>query len=148
MTVNKQTIEKLNVLLASYEVHYQNLRALHWNIKGQFFFELHSKYEELYTEAQVIIDDLAERILTYSAIPLHSFSSYIETSKIQENVYISDAKEGMKYIVQAQETLLTLEREIFSLSSSEDDEGTSSFMSDLIGRKEKSNWMFKAWLEK
>jgi starvation-inducible DNA-binding protein len=39
--------EKLNDLLASYSVHYQNLRGFHWNIQGPGFFELHAKFEEM-----------------------------------------------------------------------------------------------------
>ncbi len=37
---------RLNQLLADYQVFYQNLRGLHWNIKGREFFELHLKFEE------------------------------------------------------------------------------------------------------
>ncbi len=32
--------KSLNKLLANYQVHYQNLRELHWNVKGQHFFNL------------------------------------------------------------------------------------------------------------
>lgn len=150
MTTNNKevVVQKLNVLLASYEVHYQNLRALHWNIKGELFFELHEKYEELYTHAQEVIDNLAERVLTYQTKPLHKFSDYIKTSVVKENDYISDGATGVQYVVDAQNALLKLEREIFSISSDENDEGTSSFMSDLIREKEKSVWMFNAWLSK
>lgn len=35
---------KLNNLLANYQLFYQNLRGLHWNIKGRDFFELHIKF--------------------------------------------------------------------------------------------------------
>lgn len=141
-----EVVNRLNKLLASYEVHYQNLRALHWNIKGTNFFELHLKYEELYTRAQVIIDDLAERILTYESVPLHTFSDYVKNSIIKENAYISDGHEGVKYIVEAQKTLIDLERDIFVFSGESNDEGTSSFMSELITEKEKTTWMFSAWL--
>ncbi len=75
--------QELNILLSSYQMHYQNLRGLHWNIKGENFFELHLKYEELYTRAQVIIDDIAERILTLGATPLHTFSDYTSNSVIK-----------------------------------------------------------------
>lgn len=149
MNKNKETIiRKLNELLASYEIHYQNLRALHWNIKGQHFFELHEKYEELYGNAQEIIDILAERILTYKTTPLYKFSDYMKASVITENEYISEGTKGVKYIVDAQNALLKLEREIFVLSDTDDDEGTSALVSDLIREKEKSIWMFSAWLSK
>jgi starvation-inducible DNA-binding protein len=139
-------IVQLNGLLATYQIHYQNIRALHWNIKGTHFFELHLKYEELYTRTLVIIDDLAERILTLGSSPLHRFADYLSESSIAENATISDGKEGMAYLLHAQQTILELERGLLSLSDKLGDEGTNSLMSDLLREKEKTNWMFNAWL--
>lgn len=139
-------LNKLNELLASYQLHYQNLRSLHWNIKGQQFFELHLKYEELYTRTQVIIDDLAEQILTLNVVPLSRYSDYLAYSKITENNIINEGKEGMKYVLEAQQIILKLEKEILLLSSENSDESTNGLMSDLIREKEKTNWMFSAWL--
>ena len=61
---------KLNNLLADYMMFYQNTRGLHWNIKGEKFFELHLKFEELYTNLLLKVDEVAERILTLGATPL------------------------------------------------------------------------------
>ncbi|TNE77511.1 MAG: DNA starvation/stationary phase protection protein [Bacteroidetes bacterium] len=138
--------EKLDQLLSSYQMHYQNLRSLHWNIKGNAFFELHLKYEELYTRTQVIIDDLAERILSIGETPSSQFSVYMKNSLISENPIITDGKNGVSYVLEAQRTLLGLEREILNLSGEADDEGTNALMSDLIREKEKTNWMFRAYL--
>lgn len=146
MKKNTTYTEKLNVLLASYELHYQNLRSLHWNIKGTNFFELHLKYEELYTRTQVIIDDIAERILTLGVVPLSTFTDYIKHSKIAENAIITDGKKGMEYILSAQKSILKLEKELLTLSAEKKDEGTNSFISDLVREKEKTNWMFSSWL--
>ena len=141
-------IEKLNSLLATYQIHYQNLRALHWNVKGTNFFELHLKYEELYTRTQVIIDDLAERILTLDSTTMHRMEDYIANSLIKENKLVADGQTGMEYVLSAQNTLLDLERAVLDLSSDKNDEGTNAMMSDLIREKEKTNWMFSAWLKK
>ncbi|MNY37895.1 hypothetical protein D3C86_1724840 [compost metagenome] len=54
----------------------------------------------------------------------------------------------MTYILSAQETILSLEREILSESADLGDEGTNSMISDLVREKEKTNWMFAAWLGK
>eukprot|EP00389_Voromonas_pontica_P008740 GDKH01013294.1.p1 GENE.GDKH01013294.1~~GDKH01013294.1.p1 ORF type:complete len:149 (+),score=5.73 GDKH01013294.1:56-448(+) len=129
-------------------MHYQNLRSLHWNIKGSSFFELHLKYEELYTRTQVIVDDLAERILSIGGTPLSHFSDYLKQSALQETGIVEEGKKGVSYILEAQEQLLSMEKEILSLSSEKDDEGTNALMSDLIREKEKTNWMFKSWLNR
>ena len=61
--------ENLNKLLADYQLFYQNLRGLHWNIKGREFFELHLKFEEYYNDAVIKVDEIAERILTLDGEP-------------------------------------------------------------------------------
>ncbi len=148
MAQDKEYGKKLNQLLSSYQLHYQNLRSLHWNIKGENFFELHVKYEEWYTRAQVIIDELAERILTLQLEPTSSFSGYLQASKISEIAITTNGKSGVQYVLDAQKTLLELEEELLNLSDENGDEGTNSFMSDLIREKEKTNWMLRAWLGK
>jgi len=81
--------KKLNVLLANFQVYYQSLRGLHWNIKGKNFFELHLKFEELYTDSQIKIDLIAERILTLQGEPLHTFSDYSSLAKVPVGKSIS-----------------------------------------------------------
>src|SRR5687768_6748533 len=94
-TDTKKLAEQLNHLLANYHIFYQNVRGFHWNIRGEKFFELHTKFEEIYTDALVKIDEIAERILTLSATPLHSFSDYIKVSEIKE---IKDVSDGSKAV--------------------------------------------------
>ena len=47
---------ELNILLSNFQVYYQNLRGIHWNIRGKRFFQLHVKFEELYNDSQLKID--------------------------------------------------------------------------------------------
>lgn len=146
MNISENYIGNLNQLLSSYQLYYQNSRALHWNIQGEKFFELHLKYEELYNSTLLTIDALAERILTLGGRPLSTFSDYISKSVIKENELITDGNKGMQYILDAQKALLIVERALLKESNEIDDEGTNAFISDLIREKEKTNWMFNAWL--
>ena len=66
---SKQLAEKLNDFLANYSVFHQNVRGYHWSIKGEKFFELHLKFEELYNDHIIKIDNVAERILTLGKAP-------------------------------------------------------------------------------
>jgi starvation-inducible DNA-binding protein len=65
---------------------------------------------------------------------------------LKENETISDGTRGVHYLVNAQMELLELEKKVLSLTEQEEDEGTNALLSDLIREKEKSNWMFSAWL--
>lgn len=137
----------LNELLASFQVYYQNLRGLHWNIRGKRFFDLHVKFEELYNDAQIKIDLIAERVLTLGAVPLHTFEDYINISKIKVGKDISNDEKAINLIVTSLSSLLVIERKILASASEINDEGTNSMMSDFIVEQEKTIWMMKAWLE-
>ncbi len=138
---------KLNDLLANYQLFYQNLRGLHWNIKGKEFFELHLKFEELYDDAVIKVDEIAERILTLEGEPLHTFSDYLQTAEIKEEKNINVGKQGIEIIVKNFTTLIEKERIILTLASNADDEGTVSLMSDYISQTEKTLWMLNSYLK-
>ena len=139
--------EKLNELLANYQLFYMNARGYHWNIKGDKFFELHVKFEELYTDAILKIDEIAERILTLGHTPLHTYSDYLKASAIKETKNVSDGKKAVATILENFKALLQIERKILELSSKADDEGTNALMSDYIREQEKSVWMYSAYLK-
>lgn len=138
---------ELNVLLANYQLYYQNTRGLHWNIKGKHFFELHVKFEEIYTDAQEKIDLIAERILTLGFTPLHTFSDYLKNSKIKEGKNISEAKPAVELIVNSLQAIILLERQILQAASELDDEGTTTLLTDFITQQEKEVWMYSSWLK-
>ena len=138
--------KKLNVLLANFQVYYQSLRGLHWNIKGKNFFELHLKFEELYTDSQIKIDLIAERILTLQGEPLHTFSDYSSLAKVPVGKSISKDIEAVALVVTSLSELLQIERMILEESAAANDEGTNSMMSDFIAEQEKVIWMMNAWL--
>ncbi|CAA0166942.1 Dps family protein [Tenacibaculum maritimum] len=141
-----ELVQELNVLLANFQVYYQNARGLHWNIKGKNFFELHMKFEEFYTDAQEKVDLIAERILTLQGTPLHTFEDYVKLSKVPVGKEISNDEEAVNLIVASLSELLKLERIILELADEADDEGTNSMMSDFIAEQEKTVWMMNAWL--
>jgi len=138
---------ELNTLLANYQLYYQNTRGLHWNIKGKHFFELHVKFEEIYTDAQMKIDMIAERVLTLGFTPLHTFSDYLKQSKIKEGKNIADAKTAVELIVNSLQTIIVLERAILKTADKLSDEGTTTLLTDFITQQEKEIWMYSSWLK-
>jgi starvation-inducible DNA-binding protein len=140
--------EKLNALLADYQVFYMNARGLHWNIKGDKFFELHLKFEELYNSLILKIDEIAERILTLGSTPLHAYTDYLAISEIPVLKNVSAAQAGVQSVLDAFQTLLIKERALLQLSADAGDEGTNALMSDYIREQEKLSWMYAAYLNK
>ncbi len=138
--------KELNVLLANYQMFYQNLRGFHWNIQGPSFFELHVKFEELYSDAVLKVDEIAERVLTLGETPHHTFTSYLEHSTIKEASNLKDGESTVTTTLSNLKTLLEMERKILVVSGEAGDEGTNSQMSDYITEQEKTVWMLSAYL--
>lgn len=144
---SEELSKNLNDLLANFQVYYQNLRSVHWNIRGRNFFDLHSKFEELYTESQEQIDEIAERILTLGETPLHTFQDYLEVSKVKVAKNIHKDTDAVSAVLESIKELLVIERSILEQASAMEDEGTNAMMSDFISSQEKTAWMLNAWLD-
>lgn len=142
---SKALVSGLNELLATYQVHYQNLRGCHWNITGPTFFELHVKFEELYTKAQVFIDTLAERILTLEGRPLHTYSAYLKNGRVKERKDLTGAKETVACVMDDMTVLIGLQRGVLELSAKAGDEATATMVGDNITAMEKDLWMLRAY---
>jgi starvation-inducible DNA-binding protein len=140
--------DKLNSLLANYSIFYQNTRGYHWNIKGEKFFELHLKFEELYNDLFIKIDEVAERILTLGYAPKHRYSDYKKTSKIVESNEVSDGIKAVREIIESFKIIIMIQRDLLDLSAEANDEGTNALMSDYIRAQEKLVWMYSAFVNK
>lgn len=145
---SKDLAAGLNKLLADYQVFYMNTRGFHWNIKGDKFFELHLKFEELYNNFQLKIDEIAERILTLGHTPMHSYSDYLKHSKIKEKTGVHNGKDCVETVLESFKTIITLQRSLLELSAEANDEGTNALMSDYIREQEKLVWMYSSFLDK
>jgi starvation-inducible DNA-binding protein len=145
---SKKLASLLNNLLANYSVFYQNTRGYHWNIKGEKFFELHLKFEELYNDLLIKIDEVAERILTLGYAPMHNYSDYEKMSSVKESKQVSDGMKAVAEILESFKIIIMLQRELLNLSAEIGDEGTNALMSDYIRGQEKLVWMYSAFLNK
>jgi starvation-inducible DNA-binding protein len=144
---SKDLAEKLNRLLANYQVFYINVRGLHWNITGDKFFVLHAKFEELYNDLLEKVDEIAERILTLGHTPLHSFTDYVKLSSVKETTNISEGTQAVQTVVDNFSNILSLQREILSAAQDAADEGTNALISDYIRQQEKLVWMYSSYLK-
>lgn len=146
-TVQSQALAaELNKLLASYQILYMNVRGFHWNIRGNQFFELHLKFEEIYNDLLLKVDALAERILTLDGVPLHSFSDYLNFSAIPEQKGLHDGRACVESLLESFRELLVAQRRILGQAADAGDEGTASILSDYVQQQEKLVWMLRAYL--
>lgn len=146
-TETTRVVDNLNQLLIDYQVHYQNLRMFHWNVKGPFFFMLHDKFEELYTEAAERIDEVAERILALDGTPKGSLASIMAQATIASSEELIEAKEMVNAIINANGVLVKNLTQVLASANEAEDEGTLDIFTGYIRDIEKQNWMLKAFLK-
>ncbi|MGR7814411.1 Dps family protein [Lacinutrix undariae] len=140
-------VVELNTLLADYHVYYQKLRNFHWNVLGENFFVLHPKFEELYTDARVKIDDIAERILTLKHHPMSKMSDYLEISSITEVSPLQSDTTMVKEVIKDHKILLQQMSIVIKHANEASDEGTVDLIGGYIRTLEKSSWMLNAWVK-
>ncbi len=145
----KPVVDMLNDYLANYHIHYQKLRGCHWNIKGQNFFTLHAKFEELYTSAQQTIDEIAERVLTLGKPPHSRFADYIKESAIQEidTIGMNDL-DMVDAILDDMAKLIEIERLLLEATDQASDDGTNDMVNRFMQFKEKNTWMLRSFAGK
>lgn len=141
----KATVNELNTLLADYHLYYQKLRNFHWNIVGHNFFDLHEKFEEMYDDAKIKIDEIAERILTLRHQPVSNFTTYLETSNIKESPSDTQDTKMVDILLEDHGKILKQMRSTVEAADKGGDEGTIDLIGAYIRELEKTSWMLDAW---
>lgn len=138
----KKLNEQLNDLLADYHVFYQNVRGFHWNVKGDDFFTLHVKFEELYTQLYMSIDELAERILMIGYRPTHVYSDYLKNTIHKEITDVSSGEECVTHVINGLGVLISSHRKAAEQADEAGDIATADLLTKFVGDLEKRMWMF------
>lgn len=138
-------VMELNSLLADYNIYYQKLRSFHWNVLGKNFFDLHIQFEDMYNDAKVKIDAIAERILTLRHHPVSNFSDYLKISSIEEASVLATDQEMVEILLNDHKTILAQMTDVIAKSEKVGDEGTIDLIGAYIRELEKSSWMLNAW---
>ena len=138
-------VNALHNLLADFQVYYTNLRGFHWEIKGRGFFVLHEKFESMYDDAAVKIDEIAERILMLGGTPENKFSGYLKVARIAEVSGISSSREAVDNILNTYKHFIAEERKLIELAEEANDVVTADLLTGYLKEQEKMIWMLVAF---
>lgn len=144
MSVNLSDV--LNKQIANWSVLFVKLHNFHWYVKGGQFFTLHLKFEELYNEAALHIDNLAERVLAIKGQPLAAMKDYLEASSIKEARGSENASEMVASVIADFETLIAELKEGMKAAEAADDETTGDMLLAIHTGLEKHVWMLTSFL--
>ena len=141
-------VVEMNILLADYHVYYQKLRSNHWNIVGRNFFDLHEKFESMYNDARLKIDEIAERILTLRYHPMSQMEDYLKSSTIKEKAVLKSDRAMVLETLNDHKLLLEQMGKVMEKANAAADEGTADLIGAYIRELEKTSWMLEAWTKK
>ncbi|AZN39461.1 Dps family protein [Paenibacillus albus] len=143
MTTNLQTI--LNKQIATWSVLYVKLHNYHWYVKGNQFFTLHVKFQELYEEATLHVDEIAERLLAIGGQPVATMSEYIELSTVREASGKESAVEMVDALIADFSAVVAELKEGMAEAAASGDETSGDMLLAIHSALEKHIWMLKAF---
>ena len=143
---NQKLINFLNQLLSNYFVLYVKLHRYHWYVQGRHFFELHEKFEEMYDEFAVTLDEVAERILMIDGRPVAVMEKFLKETTLQE---ATADDEELEMIAQLRKDYKQIIGEIkkvgLPLAEEVNDEPTTDLLISSQANLEKHVWMLTAY---
>ncbi|WP_210364819.1 Dps family protein [Bacillus sp. REN3] len=143
---NQELIQSVNKQVANWTVLYTKLHNYHWYVKGRHFFTLHTKFEELYNEASVIIDEFAERILALEGKPVATLKECLELSSVGEASGSEKEEDMVSQLYDDFSKIVDELQEGIEIAQKAEDEGTADMLLGVKKSLRKHMWMFKAYL--
>ncbi|MDF2713135.1 MAG: Ferritin Dps family protein [Paenibacillus sp.] len=145
-TETKSVVETINKQIANWGVLYVKIHNYHWFVKGKQFFTLHEKFEELYKEADLRIDELAERVLSIKGRPIATMKEMMAEASIKEASGDESADQMVKTIVKDFQTMIGEMRKAIDLAEEAGDHTSADMMTGVQNSLEKHVWMLEATL--
>ena len=144
----KKLDEQLNELVATWSVLYTKLHNYHWYVSGPSFFTLHTKFEELYNEVTLNLDEVAERILSRGGKPVATLTEHLESSLIKEANGDESAEDMVQTTIDDFKKIMDAIHEGMDTAANEGDDRTEDLLNAQYQSLEKHSWMLSAFLGK
>jgi len=148
MTSTANVIDELNGILADATVFYYKLHHFHWNVKGESFFTLHDKFEELYNEWAGVIDEVAERILMLGGATLPSLNACLTQTAIKEAAGELDHRQMVQATIDDIHAQRARMIKAQGVAQSSADKTTENILDGFVDAFAKHVWMLNAYLGK
>jgi starvation-inducible DNA-binding protein len=137
----------LNRQIANWTVLYVKLHHYHWYVTGSQFFTLHAKFEELYNEAALHIDELAERLLALRGKPVATMKECLETASVKEADGQETAERMVAELAGDFDRMIGELKEGIEEADKAGDESTADMLLGIHTSLEKHVWMLHSFLD-
>ncbi len=144
--MNTNLLELLNKEVANFGVLYIKLHNYHWFVKGNNFYTLHEKFEEIYDETTAHLDEIAERLVMLNYKPAASLKEFLELTSLKEATGNESEVEMVNSIIN---DLKIIDQEFakgIELADEANDDVSADMITGIRASLQKHIWMLTAFL--
>ncbi|HHU59456.1 TPA: DNA starvation/stationary phase protection protein [bacterium] len=144
--MNTNLLELLNKEVANFGVLYIKLHNYHWFVKGNNFYTLHEKFEEIYDETTAHLDEIAERLVMLNYKPAASLKEFLELTSLKEATGNESEVEMVNSIIN---DLKVIDQEFakgIELADEANDDVSADMITGIRASLQKHIWMLTAFL--
>lgn len=144
----KKSINLLTIVLSDEMTLYIKTRKFHWNVAGESFMELHKLFESQYTDLEVVVDIVAERINKLGGKTIGTMNEFTLLSRIVEHPNKYPVQKAMiTELLSDHETLIEDLRKDIDLCAEENhDAGTADMLTGIMQQHESIAWILRRYL--
>lgn len=145
----QKSVDLLAIVLSDEMALYIKTRKFHWNVTGESFMELHKLFEAQYTELEMTIDEVAERINKLGSKTIGTMKEFSSLTRIEEHPNKYPNQKAMLTELLADHELLTLElrKDIAVCADEIEDAGTADLLTKIIQQHESNAWILRRYLD-
>jgi starvation-inducible DNA-binding protein len=144
----QKSISLLSVIISDEMTLYIKTRKFHWNVAGESFMEMHKLFEKQYTELEIIIDEVAERINKLGGKTIGTMNEFTLLSRIVEHPNKYPIQKAMVLeLLSDHETLIAeLRKDIDVCADENHDAGTADLLTKILQQHESIAWILRRYL--
>lgn len=144
----KKSTNLLSVVLADEMTLYIKTRKFHWNVSGESFMELHKLFETQYTELELVIDEIAERINKLGGKTIGTMEEFSKLTRIKENPgkYPNQKTMLAELLADHEAVIEDLRKDIDICSDENHDAGSADMLTKILMKHETNAWVLRRYL--
>ena len=147
-TKREKLINLLNQRLADATDLKSQAKQAHWNVKGVNFIALHELFDQVATEIDTYIDDIAERITTLGGTAMGTVRLAAENSSLSE--YPHEITDGMAHVDALSTAMADFGKKVradIDASEKYDDAVTADLFTSISRGLDKLLWFVEAHIQ-
>ncbi|WP_310556297.1 DNA starvation/stationary phase protection protein [Flavobacterium sp.] len=144
----KRSIDLFSVVLSDEMTLYIKTRKFHWNVAGESFMELHKLFEAQYSELEIIIDEVAERINKLGGKTIGTMNEFTLLSRIVEHPNKYPIQRAMiSELLSDHEMIISELRKDIDVCADEcHDVGSADLLTGILQQHETIAWILRRYL--